>query len=147
MRGVVANAVILNKKAMDNYTMTFVYDGDFDLPDDPDALDRHLVQMVLGKMEGGQFQLVDFNLSENYDHNSIDTYIKDPSLHRSVLEIRLDMSRADMKTREGIFERCLKAMRNGELSLSRAQENDDPGKGLLQSLIVFEKKGGYSQTG
>lgn len=132
---------------MNNYTMTFIYDGDFDLPDAQDALDRQLVKMVLGKMEGGQFQLVDFNLSENYDKHIIDTYIKDPSLHRSVLEIRLDMSRADMKSREGIFARCLKAMRNGELSLSRAQENDDPGQGQLQSLIVFEKKGSYSQTG
>ncbi|MEL1245488.1 hypothetical protein AAEO56_14535 [Flavobacterium sp. DGU11] len=132
---------------MNNYTMTFIYDGDFDLPDAQDALDRQLVKMVLGKMEGGQFQLVDFNLSENYDKHIIDTYIKDPSLHRSVLEIRLDMSRADMKSRECIFARCLNAMRNGELSLSRAQENDDPGQGQLQSLIVFEKKGSYSQTG
>ncbi len=131
---------------MDNYTMTFVYDGDFDLPDDHDVLDRELPHMVLEKMEESKFQLVDFNLSENYERHIIDTYIKDPLLHRSVLEIRLDMSRADMKSRETIYSRCLEAMREGRVSLSRAHENDDPDKGSLQSLIVFEMKGGYSAS-
>ncbi|MCW4468969.1 hypothetical protein OGH69_08345 [Flavobacterium sp. MFBS3-15] len=131
---------------MYNYTMTFVYDGDFDLPDAPDVRDSELPRMVLEKMEQGYFQLVDFNLSENYDRHIIDTYIKDPALHRSVLEIRLDMSRADMKSRDAIYARCLQAMRDGELSLIRAHENDDPDLGLLQSLIVFERKDSYSET-
>jgi len=131
---------------MHNYTMTFIYDGDFDLPDAPEIRDSELPRMVLEKMELGHFQLVDFNLSENYDRNIIDTYIKDPSLHRSVLEIRLDMSRTDMKSRDGIYSRCLQAMRDRELTLSRAHENDDPEQGLLQSLIVFEKKDNYSAT-
>lgn len=131
---------------MHNYTMTFVYDGDFDLPDAPEIRDSELPRMVLDKMEQGHFQLVDFNLSENYDRHIIDTYIKDPSLHRSVLEIRLDMSRSDMKSRDAIYSRCLQSMRDGELTLSRAHENDDPEQGLLQSLIVFEKKDSYSET-
>ncbi|WP_294819544.1 hypothetical protein [uncultured Flavobacterium sp.] len=131
---------------MHNYTMTFVYDGDFDLPDAPEIRDRELPHMVLSKMEQGHFQLVDFNLSENYDRHIIDTYIKDPALHRSVLEIRLDMARADMKSREAIYSRCLQAMRDRDLTLSRAHENDDPEQGLLQSLIVFEKKDNYSET-
>lgn len=131
---------------MHNYTMTFIYDGDFDLPDEPGIRDKELPLMVLEKMEQGHFQLVDFNLSENYDRHIIDTYIKDPALHRSVLEIRLDMSRADMKSREAIYARCLQAMRDGGLALSRAHENDDPEQGLLQSIIVFEKKDSYSET-
>jgi len=131
---------------MHNYTMTFMYDGDFDLPNDPEERAERLPSMVLDKMEKHDFELVDFNLSENYDNHVIDSYIKDPKLHRAVVEIRLDMSRSDMKSREAIYARCLQAMRDGNLSVSRAHENDDPEQGLLQSIIVFEKKDSYSET-
>jgi hypothetical protein len=125
---------------MHNYTMTFKYDGEFDLPDEPDARGRELPGMVLEKLENHQFELVDFNLTENYDREHAEVYIKDPFIHRSILEIRLNLSMADLKSRGAIYVRCLTAMQHDELHLERAFENDNKEKGMLQSIIVFEMK-------
>ena len=125
---------------MHNYTMTFKYDGKFDLPDEPDVRDRDLPAMVLEKLESHQFELVDFNLTENYDREHANVYIDNPFIHRSVLEIRLDLSMSDLKSRGAIYSRCLNAMHDDELLLERAFENDDKEKGMLQSIIVFEMK-------
>jgi hypothetical protein len=125
---------------MDNYTMTFKYDGDFDLPDDPGKRDAELPGMVLKKLESHEFELVDFNLSENYDNNTAERYIDDPHLHRAVLEIRLDLAISSLKNREAIYARCLKAMQENKLSLGLAYENDNKKLGMLQSIIVFEMK-------
>ncbi len=125
---------------MHNYTMTFKYDGEFDLPDKPEARERDLAAMVLEKLESHQFELIDFNLSENYDRDNVKAYIKDPLIHRSVLEIRLDLSMSDLKSRSAIYNRCLAAMQDDELLLDHAFENDDKEKGMLQSIIVFEMK-------
>ena len=125
---------------MHNYTMTFKYDGEFDLPDAPEERDRDLPAMVLEKLEKRQFELVDFNLTENYDREHGKAYIKDPLIHRSVLEIRLDLSMGDLKSRGAIYMRCLNAMQDNELLLEHAFENDNKEKGMLQSIIVFEMK-------
>lgn len=125
---------------MHNYTMTFKYDGEFDLPDEPGVRDSELPGMVLEKLENHQFELIDFNLSENYDRENVKAYINDPLIHRSVLEIRLDLSMADLKSRGAIYSRCLNAMQDDELLLEHAFENDDKEKGMLQSIIVFEMK-------
>ena len=125
---------------MHNYTMTFKYDGEFDLPDELGVRDSELPGMVLEKLENHQFELIDFNLSENYDRENVKAYINDPLIHRSVLEIRLDLSMADLKSRGAIYSRCLNAMQDDELLLEHAFENDDKEKGMLQSIIVFEMK-------
>ncbi len=58
----------------------------------------------------------------------------------AVLEIRLDLAIADMKNREAIYARCLKAIQDDEVILEYAFENDDKQNGMLQSIIVFENK-------
>lgn len=128
---------------MHNYTMTFKYDGEFDLPDEPAIRDREVPAMVLEKLESHQFELVDFNLTENYDREHARVYINNPLIHRSVLEIRLDLSMSDLKSRNAIYSRCLNAMHGDELFLERAFENDDKEKGMLQSIIVFEMKNNH----
>jgi hypothetical protein len=120
--------------------MTFKYDGEFDLPDEPSERDRELPGMVLEKLESHQFELVDFNLTENYDRENAKVYIDNPFIHRSVLEIRLDLSMGDLKSRNTIYSRCLNAMQDNELLLEKAFEKDDKEKGMLQSIIVFEMK-------
>lgn len=127
---------------MNNYTMTFKYDGEFDLPDDEGVRNSELPAMVLEKLKNHQFELVDFNLTENYDREHSRAYISDPFLHRSVLEIRLDLAIRDMKNREAIYNRCLQAVAEGEVTLEYAFENDDKQKGMLQSIIIFEKSNG-----
>ena len=120
--------------------MTFKYDGKFDLPDDAERHDRKVLRMVLEKLERHEFELIDFNLSENYDKDHAEVYINNPYLHRSVLEIRLDLSMNDLKSRSAIYSRCLLAMQQNELSLERAYENDNKKLGMLQSIIVFGMK-------
>lgn len=129
---------------MHNYTMTFKYDGEFDLPDEPEVRHRELPAMVLEKLEKHQFELVDFNLTENYDREHAKVYISDPYIHRSVLEISLDLSMADLKSRKSIYTRCLDALQDDELNLERAFENDDKEKGMLQSIIVFEMRNNHN---
>jgi hypothetical protein len=129
---------------MHNYTMTFKFDGEFDIPDEPDSRDSELPGMVLEKLEAHQFELVDFNLTENYDREHAKVYIKNPFIHRSVLEIRLDLSMNDLKSRGAIYSRCLNAMQDNELDLERAFENDDKEKGMLQSIIIFGMKNEHS---
>jgi hypothetical protein len=121
---------------MNSYTVTFKYDGSFDLPDDPDARRTKLPGMVLEKLESNDFEMVDFNLTENYDDQYAGNYIADPDVNRSVLEIRLFLTKTDLKSRDAIYTRCLNAMRQGELSLGSAYENEKPG--LWQSIIVFD---------
>ncbi|MHA3787323.1 hypothetical protein ACX0HA_03865 [Flavobacterium hauense] len=125
---------------MHNYTMTFKFDGEFDLPDEPNIRDKEVPGMVLRKLESHQFELVDFNLTENYDREHAKVYIKDPLIHRSVVEIRLDLTMNDLKSRSAIYSRCLNALHDDELLLERAFEKDDKEKGMLQSIIVFEMK-------
>lgn len=125
---------------MYNYTMTFKYDGEFILPNELRARAREVPLMVLQKMECNEYEMVDFNLSQNYDSTSAERYIANPGINRSVLEIRLDLSPADLKSREAIYSRCLKAMKQGRLKLESAHENENEELGLLQSIIVFDMK-------
>ena len=117
--------------------MTFKYDGDFDLPNDPEIRDAKVPGLVLEKMESNEFELIDFNLSRHYDDDNAEEYIEDPFLHRSVLEIKLDLTMEDLQSREAIYSRCLEAMQNKKLRLKRAYENDNKKLGMLQSIILF----------
>ncbi len=124
---------------MDSYTMTFKYDGKFDLPDDPDVRDREVPRMVLKKMEQKEFELIDFNLTQNYDNSNAAEYLDSHSF-RAILEIRMDLSMRALKSRDAIYNCCVKAMEQGKLCLDRAYENENKEMDLLQSVIVFDMK-------
>jgi len=126
---------------MDNYTVTFKYDGDFDLPNDPGKRDKSVPGMVLQKLEAHEFELIDFNLTENYQEDYAETYISDPYLHRCILEIKTNLTRKDLQSREAIYERCLIEMKGNHLKLCKAYENENAKLGMLQSIICFEVDG------
>lgn len=123
---------------MDNYTVTFKYDGSFDLPNDPEKRHEFVTGMILKKLEKHDFELIDFNLTENYDDDYAETYISDPYLHRCILEIKTGLTRKDLQSRDAIYERCLREMQHGELKLCKAYENENAKLGMLQSIICFE---------
>jgi hypothetical protein len=123
---------------MDNYTVTFKYDGDFDLPNEPDKRDKSVPGLVLQKLEAHEFELIDFNLTENYQEDYAENYITDPYLHRCILEIKTNLTRKDLQSREAIYNRCLTEMKKGELKLCRAYENENASLGMLQSIVCFE---------
>lgn len=123
---------------MDNYTLVFVLDGNLDLPDDPDIRNREVPPMVLEKMEKKEFDLVDFNLTKHYGPEYVEEYLGDPYMHRSVVEIKLPLDIAGLPTREAIYEEALQKLKNNELTLCRAFENDNKRLGMLQSIICFE---------
>lgn len=124
---------------MDSYTMTFKCDGAFDMPDDPGVRDREVPRMVLKKMERREFELIDFNLTQNYDGSNAQEYLKS-YLFRAIVEIRMDLSMRALKSREAIYGCCLKALEDGKLCLDRAYENENTELGMLQSIIVFDMK-------
>lgn len=122
---------------MDDYTVTFVYDGDFDLPNDPDDCAEKVPGMVLEKLKEGAFELVDFNLSDNYNQEVAGHYIEDPRKHRSVVEMIIGLGAEVMQSRKAIYQRCTDALQDGELQLGCAYENDNQKLGMLQSIIKF----------
>jgi hypothetical protein len=123
---------------MHNYTMTFKYDGDLDLPDDQIRLEREVPKTALEKLQSHDFELIDFNLTQNYDSSNAGRYIGNPAVNRSVMEIRLDLTRENLKSREAIYARCLGAMERGELRLAFACENEDKSLRQWQSIIIFD---------
>lgn len=131
---------------MDNYTMTFTYDGDFDIPNDPEVRNKEVPGMILQKLEKHEFELVDFNLTQNYDSQYAKAYIKDAKVHRAVLEIKLDLSMRSLKSREAIYNCCIKAMKQEKLHLKHAYENEDRQKDIQQSIIVFDTSRSHSIT-
>jgi len=125
---------------MYNYTMTFKYDGEYTLPNELRARAREVPKMVAEKLQNREFEMVDFNLSENYDPDNAERYIANAQINRLVVEIRLDLTTADLKSRDAIYNRCLKAMKQGKLKLEAAIENENEELGLLQCIIVFDVK-------
>jgi len=132
---------------MPNYTMTFKYDGEYSLPNELRARAREVPKLVVDKLESREFEMVDFNLSENYDPENAERYIADTEINRLILEIRTDLTTTDLKSREGIYSRCLKVMKQGRLKLEVAIENENEELGSLQCIIVFDcKKSAAAKT-
>jgi len=125
---------------MDKYTLIFVLDGDFDLPNDPAVRDKKVPHMVLNKMESHEFELVDFNLTKHYPDDYVEEYIDDPYMHRSVVEIKMPLKMQEITTREAIYDHAVEALKQNELILCRAFENENKKLGMLQSIICFEVK-------
>jgi hypothetical protein len=122
---------------MDNYTVTFVYNGDFDLPDNQEECYAKVPEMVLDKLRNKDFELVDFNFSKNYSEEQAGFYIADPSLHRCVLEIVTALSLKHLQSRDAIYDKCMNDLAEGSLYLGCAYENDNPNMDMLQSIIKF----------
>lgn len=125
---------------MDTYTLIFVLDGDFDLPNDPEIRDKKVPDLVLEKMEKHEFELVDFNLTKHYGDEHVEEYIDDPYMHRSVVEIKIPLKMKEIKSRDTIYDHAVQALKKNELTLCRAFENDNKKLGMLQSIICFEGK-------
>lgn len=123
---------------MDNYTVTFMYDGDLDIPNEPEEMDKTVPHLVMEKLVAHEFEMIDFNLTENYLEEYAETYISDPYLHRCILEVKINLSMDNLQTRESIYERCVKEMQQNELKLCRAYENENSKLGMLQSIICLE---------
>lgn len=122
---------------MDNYTVTFVYNGDFDLPNDPKECAAKVPGLVLQKMEAREFELADFNYTENYNEEAAANYIADKCLHRSVVEMIVGLDTKALQSRENIYDLCLSQLKQGKLHLGCAFENENQKLGMLQSIIKF----------
>lgn len=122
---------------MSNYTMTFYCRDCLAVPEEPRFRQRHVQEQVLEKLEAHKLDLVDFNLTENYH-----TYPEYPTRgkHKTLVEIRLDLNRMDLRSRDAIYHRCLEAMRSDELYLSDYSETESESKNTPENLFVFDMK-------
>lgn len=120
--------------AMDNYTMTFYCRDCLVISPDPRMRQRQVQRQVLERMEDHKLELVDFNLTENY--HTYPGYASRAGNHKTLVEIRLDLSRYDLKSRESIYDRCLNALQHGELYLSDIDEN----QGQPPAILIFDMK-------
>lgn len=120
---------------MSNYTMTFYCRDCLAIPEDVRMRQKHLREEVVDKMQTHKLELVDFNLTENYQHYP---EYATRGRHKTLVEIKLDLSRADMKTRESIYNRCFIALQQHEVELSEWTQHEE-GK-IPQSILVFDMK-------
>lgn len=120
---------------MSNYTMTFYCRDCLAIPEDAAAREQRLRDEVAEKMKARQLELVDFNLTEHYQHYP---EYATRGKHKTLVEIKLELSRAEMKTRESIFNRCFTALQQDEVELSEWTQHED-GK-VPQSILVFDMK-------
>ncbi len=123
---------------MYNYTMTFYCRDCLTIPDDGRLRRKHLLVQVLEKLLQHRLELVDFNLTKNYH-----TYPEYPTRggkHKTLVEIRLDLNRSDLKSRETIYNRCLDAMQHDELYLSEYADIESNNPNTPENIFVFDMK-------
>ena len=120
---------------MDTYTVTF-YCKDCIAVSPKKEAKQEVCWQVLDKMVQHELELVDFNLTENYETYP-DSYKKKGTL-RTVVEIRLDLDLHDLQSRDSIYNKCLYAMQNDQLYLSEDIVQDVHGQ--ERQLLVFDKK-------
>ena len=123
---------------MSNYTMTFYCRDCLAVPEETQLIKRRVQEQVLDKLEAHKLELVDFNLTENYD--TYPEYHTRVGKHKTLVEIRLDLTRMDLRTRDSIYHRCLLAMRADELYLSDYSETGAESKNIPPNLFVFDMK-------
>ena len=120
-----------------DYTMTFYCEDCLSLPEDKRMREKQLQRQVLDKMEHGQLELVDFNRTENYSNSvGYDQRAK----HKTLVEIKLRLDRADLKSREAIYNKCFKALQQNELQLADYSDFDSNEDTDLKNVITFERK-------
>lgn len=120
---------------MDNYTMTFYCHDCLSIPPDPRMRQKDLEQQVLQLMQEHRLELVDFNLTQNY--HTYPGYERRAADHKTLVEMRLYLTRFDLRSRDAIYNRCLNALQNGELSLSGLEEKDTEGYPVI---FIFDNK-------
>jgi hypothetical protein len=121
---------------MDNYTVTFYCRECINIPQEENVRQDKVCGEVLDKLLQHKLELVDFNLTENYEMYP-DSYKKSGTL-RSIIEIKLDLSRNDLSSREAIYNKCLYAMQQNQLYLSKDTEAGL--NGSQRQLLVFDMK-------
>jgi hypothetical protein len=123
---------------MYTYTMTFVNEDELGL------FSGYLNQIcdvraaVLAKLSKREFTLADFNWTGNYDPTYIRSYLNKPYHCTSVVEIRLDLDRAIISSRDAIYERCITALRNKEIDIRYSKEFYNEIIKKHQNLIIFD---------
>lgn len=122
---------------MDNYTMTFYCRDCLVVPPDPRMRVREVQTQVLNKMTQHKLELVDFNLTQNYQISP--GYHDRGAGYKTMVEIRLDLNRADLRSREAIYNRCLNALLHGDLYLTDFID-ETPSGGKPYHIFVFDKK-------
>lgn len=126
---------------MSNYTMTFYCRDCLAIPEDAGMRQRHVREQVLDKMQQRKLELVDFNLTENYqdypEHSSRGN-------HRTLVEIKLDLTRMDLRSRDAIFIRCLNALQQDEVFLSDFTDGNEDSR--EQSVLIFDMKSHAQQA-
>ncbi|KOS06445.1 hypothetical protein AM493_10665 [Flavobacterium akiainvivens] len=121
---------------MDNYTVTFYCRDCINVPQEENVRQDKVCGEVLDKLLQHKLELVDFNLTENYDTYP-DSHKKSSTL-RTIIEIKLDLTRADLASREAIYNKCLYAMLQNKLYLSKDAQAGHNGQ--ERQLLVFDMK-------
>lgn len=119
---------------MDNYTMTFYCRDCLVVPPDPRMRHRQVQRQVLERMLEHKLELVDFNRTD-YLH-TYPGYDKRGDRYKTLVEIRLDLSRFDLRSREAIFNRCLNALQHDELHLAQNGDAETD----ADNIFVFDMK-------
>jgi hypothetical protein len=121
---------------MDNYTVTFYCRDCINVPQEEQARQEEVCGKVLEKLLQHKLELVDFNLTENYDTYP-ESHKKSSSL-RTIVEIKLDLTRSDLTSRDAIYNKCLYAMQQNKLYLSNNAQTGRHGE--ERQLLVFDMK-------
>jgi len=121
---------------MDSYTVTFYCKDCLVVPHDKEVKKEKVCVLVLDKLVQHELELVDFNLTENYE--TYPNTNKENTALRTVVEIRLDLDLSDLQSRDSIYNKCLYAMQQNQLYLSEDVVQDI--KGQERQLLVFDKK-------
>ena len=121
---------------MSNYTMTFYCRDCLAVSQENRLRQKQACKQVLEKMRQHELELVDFNLTENY--SMYPEYLTRGRL-KTLVEIKLDLDRGDLSTRDSIYNRCLNALQRDELYLSDYTDagNEDA---VPQSILIFDMK-------
>ncbi len=118
---------------MDNYTVTFYCRECINIPQEENVKQDEVCGQVLEKLVQHKLELVDFNLTENYEMYP-ESHKKSARL-RTIVEIKVDLNKNDLTSREAIYNRCLYAMQQKELQLTRESEMDASDK---RQYLMFE---------
>lgn len=119
---------------MDTYTMTFVDQEMLGLPPDATHHKSEVRDIVAEKFREREFMLADFNWDGYYDPQHSWAYLYDPYHYKAVVEIRLALDINALSSREAIYEKCLAALKMGELVVATTEimENHQPPHSLIR---------------
>ena len=121
---------------MSNYTMTFYCKECLTVPQQLRMRQKEVCGQVREKLIEHKLELIDFNLTENY--NLYPASHKKSATLRTIVEIRLELSRNDLRSREDIYNRCLYALMHDEVTLSSDTVFDADAP--EPQLLVFDRK-------